>query len=44
MPLNFKSYIVRIILEIWVRNKDGGLDLYYDDMEELQGKVDVYRR
>jgi hypothetical protein len=27
----------------WRKNEDGGLDLYYDDMGESQGKEDVYR-
>jgi hypothetical protein len=27
----------------WRRNEDVGLDLYYDDMGESQGREDVYR-
>jgi hypothetical protein len=30
-------------LHFWRRNKVGGLDLYYDDMGESQGKEDAYR-
>jgi hypothetical protein len=28
-------------LHFWKRNEEGGLDLYYDDMGESQGKEDL---
>ncbi len=35
--------ITRTEVHCWRRNDDGGLDLYYDDIGESQGKEDVYR-
>jgi hypothetical protein len=35
--------ITRTEVHYWRRNEDRGLDLYYDNMRESQGKEDVYR-